>query len=77
MLDAANGLAVKRSIPMPNRERTTVYSPLMALSGDERYLFYLARESACFGNAAICDVHSVVILDLEQPAADPAVAPLP
>lgn len=77
VLDAAHGLAVKRSIPMPNRQRTTTSWPLMALSGDERYLFYLAQESACSGDAAVCDGHSVAVLNLERPDQAPAVVPLP
>ncbi|HEY8491417.1 MAG TPA: hypothetical protein VIO14_10550, partial [Dehalococcoidia bacterium] len=77
VLDDAHGLAVKRSIPMPDRQRTTTSWPLMALSGDERYLFYLARKSACSGDAAVCDGHSVAVLNLERLDQAPTVVPLP
>jgi hypothetical protein len=74
-------LSLARTIPMPHRDTFAVYAQVMALSGNERYLFYVAREQAdlpeCPGDAAICDVHSVVRIDLQDTTGAAVVAKLP
>jgi DNA-binding CsgD family transcriptional regulator len=68
-------LALKRTIEVPERVNCTTYCQPMVLSMDERYLYYAARTTALEcgegGDAAVCDVHSVVAVDLVNPVAPP------
>ncbi len=55
-----------RVIPLPGRATSTTYYPGMALSSDERVLYYLRYASICpsGGAAEACDQFSIVALDL-------------
>jgi len=70
------GLKLKRTIEVPNRVNCTTYCQPMVLSNDERYLYYGARTTApecgAGGDAAVCDVHTVVKIDMEDETFAPA-----
>jgi hypothetical protein len=74
-------MELKRTVPVPNRVNCTTYCQPMVLSRDERYLYYATRTTApeCGGggNAAVCDIHHIVVLDLEDVADSPAAIELP
>lgn len=83
VFDTAHKLALKQIIPLPNRIAYTVYAPrAMALSANERYLFYVTHEyrqgappCGSGGDAATCDLNSVAALDLSTGSTRPV--PLP
>jgi hypothetical protein len=63
-------LELKRTIDVPNRVKCTTYCQPLVLSTDERYLYYASRTTApecgAGGDAAVCDIHSIVAVDLED-----------
>jgi hypothetical protein len=65
----------KRTIDVPNRVNCTTYCQPLVLSQDERYLYYGARvtapECGAGGDAAVCDIHHIVAVDLEDEDAPP------
>lgn len=65
-------LHLKREIQLPDRALYTAYGGELALSQNQRYLFYPAIHSTCSGDTSTCDSWSVGIVDLT--AAAPAVA---
>jgi hypothetical protein len=62
-------LELKRTIETPDRINCTTYCQPMVLSRDEQYVYYGARTTApecgAGGDASVCDVHSVVRIDLD------------
>jgi len=74
-------LAHKRAIELPDRVNCTTYCQPMVLSNDERYLYYsavvTAPECGAGGDASVCDIHSVVAVDLEDEGAGRVSTELP
>lgn len=68
VVDVQSSAAAKATIDMPNRVASTGYAPGMTLSENERYVYYLKLENQCpaGGDAALCDVYSVGIVDLQD-----------
>jgi len=68
-------LGLKRTIETPNRINCTTYCQPMVLSKDERYLYYGTRTTApecgAGGDASVCDLHRVVMIDLEHESSTP------
>lgn len=64
VLDLANDLQLKGSISLPDRINYTVFSNGIAISQDERYLYYLTQTEQCEGLASECDIHTVGVIDL-------------
>jgi hypothetical protein len=61
----AGKLRLKRETPLPDRALYTDYGGQMALSGNQRYLFYPAVSSHCSGATEACDTWSVGVFDLD------------
>jgi len=70
-----SSLELKRTIEVPNRVNCTTYCQPLVLSQDERYLYYASRtfapECGRGGDAAVCDIHHIVAVDLEDEGAPP------
>ena len=78
---AGYSLRPLRRVAMPDRINCTTFCVTMVLSNDERYVYYLARriapECGQGGDASVCDIHSVVSLDLGTPGTPSATTELP
>lgn len=67
--------APPKRVPLPNRAVPIGYSPAMALSADERFLYYARFDSLCpkGGDTSVCDLLRMGIIDLvkEREVASP------
>lgn len=61
-------LRLKRELPLPDRALYTDYGGQMALSSNQRFLFYPAVSAHCAGETNACDAWSVGIVDLDTSA---------
>lgn len=68
VIELANPNRPGESVAMPGVDHGRFYIPLMALSNDERYLYYSERTSVCplGGDASVCDVHWIRAIDLDR-----------
>jgi DNA-binding CsgD family transcriptional regulator len=80
VFDIRNELALKRAIPLPNRENFTgPGATAIYLSTDERYLFYLRQSGGqpCHDFSSFASCGSIGILDLNEPVPMPTFAEMP
>ncbi len=66
IIDTSDGFSVKRTVPLPDRITYTIFAPLMALSTDDRLLYYLKRTEDCAGPPELCDIFSVGVIEIDS-----------
>ena len=74
-------MTLKRTIPVSGLVTCTIYCQPMVLARDEHHLYYAKRtvapECGTHDDGAACDLTSIVVLDLEDPARDQVATDLP